>query len=103
MIYWSLRSFWLSLVTILVGLEEKHVTSYQIMPLAGIAAIANDLNALKTQITGGAIKQSVPQKLTYLASFQSILVLCFENGSVNFIDFNEKTEKTMNNVLETVM
>ena len=85
-----------------VELKEKNATNYKIMPLNGIQQHASDLNALEAFIKGNTINQTIPQQITHIASYNSLLALCYANGSVSFLDYDNKSERTINNVIETV-
>lgn len=87
---------------ITVELKEKNTTNYKIIPLLGIKDKIGDLVSLENHLKSIAINQTIPQQITCIASHGDMLVLCHANGSVNFIDYSQKTEKTINNVIETV-
>lgn len=72
------------------------------MHLVGIEAMVGNLKALEEHLKASAITQNVTAKISYVASYKNLLAICYEGGTINFIDFQSKTESPVNNVLSSV-
>lgn len=72
------------------------------MHLEGIESKASDLKLLEEHLRSSAITQTVPARISYVASHKSLLAICYVGGTINFIDFQSKTESPVNNVLASV-
>jgi len=72
------------------------------MHLAGIEAMASDLKLLEDHLKMSAMTQTVAAKISYVASYKSMLAICYVGGTINFIDFALKTETPVSNLLASV-
>ncbi len=72
------------------------------MPLEGIETKADNLKLLEDHLKSVSIAQTVNGKISYVASYKSLLAICYIGGTINFIDFQSKTESPVNNVLASV-
>lgn len=72
------------------------------MPLEGIETKADNLKILEEHLKSIAISQTTNAKISYVSSYKSLLAICYVGGTINFIDFQSKTESPVNNVLAAV-
>lgn len=72
------------------------------MPLEGIENKTDNLKLLEDHLKSVAIAQSVTGRISYVASYKNLLAICYVGGTINFIDFQSKTESPVSNVLAAV-
>jgi len=72
------------------------------MHLEGIENKVDNLKLLEEHLNNVAITQTVNGKISHVASYETLLALCFVGGTINFIDFRSKSESPVNNVMTSV-